>query len=141
MIDESISLVNHHLTRKGIKVVRLYSQVPRVKIDSNQMKQVFINLLMNAADAMDRGNITIHLDLVSEGERVQIRIRDEGGGIEKEHLKNVFDPFFTTKRQSGGTGLGLSITRGIIEKHKGDILIESEYGNGTTVMVNLPGQH
>jgi len=142
LIDECISLIKHQLTKKKIDISRQYNSVPKVVIDSNQMKQVFINILMNSIESMDQGRIAIELNSISENNSkfTQIRLSDEGPGIQTDILKKIFDPFFTTKRNTGGTGLGLSITRGIIEKHNGGIRIDSELGAGTTVTINLPAQ-
>lgn len=142
LIDECISLVKHQLTKKKINISTYYNTVPKVIIDSNQMKQVFINVLMNSIESMDQGTIKVELTSISENsaELTQIRLTDEGPGIPSDILKKIFDPFFTTKRNTGGTGLGLSITKGIIEKHNGVIRIDSELGVGTMVNITLPAQ-
>ena len=143
VINETLSLVDHIFSLKQIRIVRNFSpDLARVRVDSNQMKQVFINLLTNAAEAMpEGGNITIAADgskNIHNKKIVRIVIIDTGVGISKEDKKRAFDPFYTTKKKSGGTGLGLSVVKGIIEKHKGDIRIESEIGKGTTVIIELP---
>jgi signal transduction histidine kinase len=105
------------------------------------MKQVFINLLTNAAEAMpEGGTITIAADSsqnIHNKKIVRIVIIDTGCGIFKGDKQRAFDPFYTTKKKSGGSGLGLSVVKGIIEKHKGDIRIESEPGKGTSVIIEL----
>jgi len=140
VLNESVSLVNHHLTVRNIKIQKQIETVPPIKFDSNQMKQVFIKLLMNSIESMDSGGpIKIELRRVPDnGKEMLIKISDSGYGIEKESLKKIFDPFFTTKRKTGGTGLGLSITKGIIDKHKGRISVESEIGAGTAISIYLP---
>jgi len=142
LIDEAVSLVDHQLNKKSIKVSRHYSGILNADIDIDQIRQVFINILANSIDAMDeRGRIDIYLEPVTVRDgsrRVRIKFADTGKGIEPEHLKRIFDPFFTTKRKTGGTGLGLAITKGIIEKHKGDIAIESQVGTGTAMVISFP---
>lgn len=140
VLNESVSHVNHHLTVRNIKIQKQIETVPPIKFDSNQMKQVFIKLLMNSIESMDSGGpIKIELRRVPDnGKEMLIKISDSGYGIEKESLKKIFDPFFTTKRKTGGTGLGLSITKGIIDKHKGRISVESEIGAGTAISIYLP---
>lgn len=140
VLNESVALVNHQLTLKNIKVLKQIEDVPRIRFDSNQMKQVFINLLMNSIESMDAGG-PIEIELrraFGDSNEILLKISDKGYGIDRESLKKIFDPFFTTKRKRGGTGLGLSITRGIIEKHKGRISVESEIGVGTAVSIYLP---
>ncbi len=143
VINETLSLVDHIFSLKQIRIVRNFStDLPKVKVDSNQMKQVFINLLTNAAEAMSEGGtITISADSsknIHNKKTVRIVITDTGCGISKEDRQRAFDPFYTTKKKSGGTGLGLSVVKGIIEKHKGDIRIESVVGKGTSVIIELP---
>jgi two-component system NtrC family sensor kinase len=104
--------------------------------DGDQLRQVAINLILNAGAAMpDGGTLTVRTFLDGEG-WVNLEFRDTGAGIPKEHLERIFEPFFTTK--ASGTGLGLAITRQIVEQHHGKISIESEPGTGTTVTVRLP---
>ncbi len=143
VINETLSLVDHIFSHKQIRIVRNFSpDLPRLKVDSNQMKQVFINLLTNAAEAMSEGGtVTITAGSarnIHKKKIVRFVISDTGCGISKEDKQRAFDPFYTTKKKSGGTGLGLSVVKGIIEKHKGDIRIESEPGKGTSVIIELP---
>ncbi len=143
IIEETLSLVEHQFNLKNIKIIRQFEEgALMAMIDSNQIKQVFINMLLNAADAMDHGG-TIKIDagmtVTPTGKHaVRIAFSDNGRGIEPENLAKVFDPFFTTKRDTGGTGLGLSVSRGIIEHQGGTITIESRVGEGTRVLVTLP---
>ena len=103
--------------------------------DREKLKQVTINLVVNALEAMKQGG-TLTVRVRPEGERVVMIIEDSGPGIASELLPNVFDPFFTTKE--AGTGLGLSIVRKIIDQHGGDIDIESERGQGARIVVSIP---
>lgn len=143
VIDETFSFVDHIFSLKQIRITRNFSHdLPSVKVDSNQMKQVFINLLTNAAEAMPQGGvITISAESaenIHSGKIARIVITDTGHGISDEDRQRVFDPFYTTRKKAGGTGLGLSVVKGIIDKHKGDIKIENRPGGGTSVTIELP---
>lgn len=132
---------------KRIKIEKeLASELPRVMLDRQQIKQVLLNLLLNAIDAMGDGGgqlmVRTHR-IMKPGATVwtQIEIEDSGPGISKSNLEHIFDPFFTTKHTSGehaGTGLGLTIVHQIIQEHRGEIQVESTEGVGTTFSVNLP---
>ena len=132
---------------KRIKIEKeLASELPRVMLDRQQIKQVLLNLLPNAIDAMGDGGgrllVRTHR-ITKPGATVwtQIEIEDSGPGISKANLEHIFDPFFTTKHTSGehaGTGLGLTIVHQIIQEHRGEIQVESTEGVGTTFSVNLP---
>jgi len=132
---------------KRIKIEKqLASELPRVMLDRQQIKQVLLNLLLNAIDAMGDGGgrLTVRTHrLMKPGATAwtQIEIEDNGPGISKANLEHIFDPFFTTKHTSGehaGTGLGLTIVHQIIREHSGEIQVESTEGMGTTFSVNLP---
>jgi two-component system NtrC family sensor kinase len=143
VIEETLSFIDHQLKLKHIKLVKQFSPgLPKVTVDSNQIKQVFLNLLLNSIDAInDRGTITISAEKVSSapGEsHLQITLADTGCGIPKDIIEKVFDPFYTTKDSSGNAGLGLSIAKGIIDKHRGTVKIESESEGGTCVIIALP---
>lgn len=110
--------------------------LPRIMADGDQLRQVAINLILNAGAAMERGGrLAVKTELTDDG-HVLITFSDDGAGIEAELLDRIFEPFFTTKAR--GTGLGLAITQQIIEQHQGKISLESEPGTGTTVRVRLP---
>lgn len=125
-------------TRK-ITVVREYAgDLPAVAGVVDQLKQVFLNLLNNAADACEGGGtITVVTEVTGRG-KVAVRVRDTGVGIEQENLRHIFQPFFTTKSAKKGTGLGLPVSYGIIKKHGGDIEVHSERGKGSTFSIFLP---
>jgi len=124
----------------------LAPDLPRVMLDRQQIKQVFLNLFLNAMDAMSNRGGTLKVrtrKLVKSGGKqcVQIETEDTGDGIQEANLEHIFDPFFTTKHESGeheGTGLGLTIVYQIIQEHHGDIEVKSTVGTGTTFLVNLP---
>jgi two-component system, NtrC family, sensor kinase len=127
------------------KVIKKYKeQLPQIKCFPQKLSQVFMNLLINAVQAIDEnGIITIETKLMKKGqrrndERVQVIISDNGSGIKEENLKNLFDPFFTTKPVGEGTGLGLSISYDIIKSHEGEITVESQIGKGTSFTILLP---
>jgi len=111
------------------------NNLPMVMVDADQIKQVFINIALNALQAMPEGG---HLDIrVSDkGEFVEVEFADTGGGIPKSIMNKIFDPLFTTKAK--GVGLGLSVCKSILERHDGDIRVESKVGKGTTFTLSLP---
>jgi two-component system, NtrC family, sensor kinase len=136
-IESTIRLLSRYYTAGPITLKRDYAALPLVDCYAGQLNQVWMNLLVNAAQAVrDSGEVFIRTQLV-EG-TVTIIISDTGSGIAPEHLNKIFDPFFTTKPVGEGTGLGLSITYGIIERHGGSIRVESQLGRGTTFTVILP---
>jgi signal transduction histidine kinase len=140
LIRESLSLVENDLTLKGIKLeTDCAGNGAIVCVDSNQIQQVLLNLAANAADAMpDGGRLCIATRLLPDESSVEIRVTDDGCGMEEEVLNHVFDPFFTTKEQGKGTGLGLAICQRIVEEHEGRIEIHSRLDRGTTVLIHLP---
>jgi signal transduction histidine kinase len=111
--------------------------VPRVMIDADQMQQVFLNLLLNARDAMPDGG-KIKISIKQKGEFVEIIFSDSGTGIEDEYKEKLFDPFLTTKGPRKGTGLGLSICYSIVKDHGGSIQVESVKGQGTSFTIMIP---
>jgi signal transduction histidine kinase len=142
-LDSTLTLVGH-LLKDRIVVHREYGGLPLVDCHANQLNQVFLNLLVNAAQAIEgRGEITIrtrHEPAVAPGAAatVTIEIADTGRGIAPEHLARIFDPGFTTKGVGVGTGLGLAISYRIVEQHHGRIEVESAPGPGTTFRIVLP---
>ncbi|TMA29656.1 MAG: GAF domain-containing protein [Deltaproteobacteria bacterium] len=135
-IDRTLALMEPRF-KNGITVLRDYGDLPRVRCYAGQLNQVFLNLLINAADAMrDQGRITIRTRRTPMG--VRLSFADEGPGIPESVRSRIFDPFFTTKPVGEGTGLGLSLSHGIIERHGGSIHAESEPGRGATFVIDLP---
>ena len=107
--------------------------------DSNELQQVFLNIIVNARKAMpDGGILEIAASPVKDGSSVQVSFSDNGEGIEESALDKIFDPFFTTRKPGEGTGLGLSISYSIIKEHNGEIFVESKRGKGTTFTLVLP---
>ena len=135
-LNSTLNIVNNEIKYKA-NVVKEYGDISEIECLHSQLNQVFMNLLVNAAHAIEeRGTITIRTG--RQGEEVWVEIADTGKGIAPEHLKRIFDPFFTTKPIGKGTGLGLSLSYGIIQKHHGRIEVHSEVGKGTTFRVWLP---
>ena len=135
-IDSTLNIVNNEIKYKA-DVVKEYGEIPEVECILSQLNQVFMNLLVNAAHAIkERGKITIKT--WCDPDNVMVSISDTGKGIEKDSIKRLFDPFYTTKPVGEGTGLGLSLSYGIVERHHGKILVDSELGKGTTFTVRLP---
>ncbi|HBB96465.1 MAG TPA: hypothetical protein DC054_13845 [Blastocatellia bacterium] len=145
-IDKSLELVEYHLRGNKIHVVRDYAKdVSTIQADRQQLRQVFLNLLTNASDAMDGGGtltVTVaQANGVGIRRMVRIEFIDSGPGIEPADLEKTWDPFFTTKPEGKGTGLGLAICRRVIEEHRGSIAIESEIGRGTKIIIYLPATY
>ncbi len=135
-LEDTINIVWNELKYKTT-LKKDYGDLPLVKCYPQQLNQVFMNLLVNASQAIEeQGEISITTRV--EGDSVVITISDTGCGIPKEKLHRIFEPFFTTKKVGSGTGLGLSITYDIVKKHGGEIAVESEVGKGTTFRVTLP---
>src|SRR5947207_494387 len=137
-LEATIRLLSRFFKSGRITVTRDYGDLPPVTCYAAQLNQVWMNLLVNAAQAIGNDEGTVHIQSRCEGARVTISISDTGKGIAAENLKKVFDPFFTTKPIGEGTGLGLSITHGIIVQHQGTIGIESAVDKGTTFVITLP---
>jgi two-component system, NtrC family, sensor kinase len=139
LMDKTLALVEHQALFFNIRVVRNYDPLqPEVFLDPNQLEQVFINLIFNAAQAMpEGGTLTIETGVSDADSLVWVKIRDTGCGIAPEHLERIFNPFFTTKGVHG-TGLGLSVSYGVVESHGGQIEVESAPGEGSTFIITLP---
>jgi two-component system NtrC family sensor kinase len=140
VLDDTLSLVTKQALFFNINLVQdLAPDLPRVMADGSQFQQVFMNILMNAVQAMDeRGTITIVTRHLRSEKRVEVAISDTGHGIPPEQIDRIFDPFFTTKASGKGTGLGLSIAYGIVTTHRGTISVRSEVGKGSTFTIRMP---
>jgi two-component system NtrC family sensor kinase len=135
-IESTLNICWNELKYKA-EVVRDYGDLPPVSCIPSQLNQVFLNLLVNAAQAIEgKGEIRISTSLADE--QVEIRVEDDGKGMEKDQLSRIFDPFFTTKAVGQGTGLGLSIAYGIVERHGGSLTVSSEPGRGSCFTIRLP---
>jgi two-component system NtrC family sensor kinase len=138
VVQATVDLVRRTNAHKGVELVDVYdaSGAP-VTASPNQLKQIFLNLIANARQAMPNGG-TVKVDVHQEGDWVIASVTDDGPGIEPAILERIFEPFFTTKRHTGGTGLGLSVSLGIAEAHGGSLTASSEPGRGATFTLRLP---
>ncbi len=138
VVEETLSLVSHPLKASQIQVVKqLGSSLPPVRGSANKLQQVFLNLFLNARDAMPQGGM-LEVRTHAHNGSVEIEVVDTGNGISREHIHKIFDPFFTTKPGGRGTGLGLSVSYGIIKEHAGKIDVRSTPGRGTSFHVEFP---
>ena len=137
-MDSTLQLLAGEIKNK-IEVHKDYGEVPILNCNINQMKQVFMNILSNACQAIhEKGEIFISTRYVQDEKVVRINIKDTGVGIDPDSIEKIFDPFYTTKEVGQGTGLGLSISYGIIKSHGGEISVDSELEKGTEFTINLP---
>jgi signal transduction histidine kinase len=138
VIRETISLIEHQLQKAHIEVkLNLEQELPLVKGNQGKLQQVFLNLFLNARDAMELGGI-LAVSTHSNDSLVRVDVADSGQGIPKEHLQRIYDPFFTTKPARKGTGLGLSVSYGIVQEHGGAIEVQSQPGAGTRFHLDFP---
>jgi two-component system, NtrC family, sensor kinase len=138
LIRESLSLLDHQLRQNHIRVEPEYDRaLPHVYGNSGKLQQVFINLFLNARDAMPAGG-ALNIKTGMNDSMVMIDICDTGVGISQENIKRIYDPFFTTKTTGKGTGLGLAVTYGILQEHGGRIFVDSAPGKGTHFKIKLP---
>ncbi|MEK7448017.1 MAG: HAMP domain-containing sensor histidine kinase, partial [Planctomycetota bacterium] len=148
VIERTLQLVQHRLEEYKITVANLVpANIPQVFGDATELQQVFLNLLMNAIDAIinlretqpeltDRGQIKLLIEL--SGKNITVSLTDDGAGMDAQTLEHAFDIFYTTKEPGRGTGLGLAVVHNIIENHGGKIYIQSKKGRGTTIKITLP---
>ena len=142
ILDSTLALVSEQALFQNIQIRRIFDPDTRcVFVDRLQLQQVFLNMLLNAAEAMNgRGQICLKTGNCVKDGRIYISIEDNGPGMTEMTRKHLFDPFFTTKPVGQGTGLGLAIAYGILEKHQGEIKVESEMGQGCTFTLFLPAR-
>ncbi len=140
LVDSSLSIMERQALFQNIKIKKEYSsELPKIIVDSSQLQQVFTNIILNAAEAMDgSGTLTLVTSVDKDKKYIDVKFIDTGHGIKPEDMERVFEPFFTTKEVGKGTGLGLAISYSIIQKHGGKIEVESEVGKGSTFTVRLP---
>jgi two-component system, NtrC family, sensor kinase len=137
-LESTLNVVNNELKYKAT-IVKEFGDLPLVQAYPQQLNQVFMNILVNAAQSIEKSG-EIKIVTTSDGDKVVVRISDTGCGIAAENLNKIFDPFFTTKDVGKGTGLGMNIAYNIINKHQGRIRAESQVGEGTTFIIELPCQ-
>lgn len=142
VLDRSLNIVRNKADFFNIRLITEFDgALHRVKADASQLQQVFLNMIMNAADAVDgKGTITILTKNIREDDSdfVEIEFRDTGTGISDENIEKIFEPFFTTKPVGKGTGLGLAVSHGIVQDHGGKLLVRSKLGEGTSFYIKLP---
>jgi two-component system, NtrC family, sensor kinase len=137
-IDSTIRLLSRYYSADNISLIRDYGELPLVDAFAGQLNQVWMNLLVNAAQAVSAKGGEVRITTRAYEETVVVCVEDTGSGISPEHLNRIFDPFFTTKPVGEGTGLGLSISFGIIKRHNGTIEVKSRLDEGTAFIVTLP---
>lgn len=147
LIERTVSMVKNQAKFHNIEFrLNLERSLPQIKVDAHQIEQVFLNLLINAADAMNEsGTITIASRLLKDAEDpsrefIELEFTDTGPGIPEEYLSKIFEPFFTTKPPGKGTGLGLSVSYGIIKRHGGTIFVKSSPNKGASFFIRLPAK-
>jgi signal transduction histidine kinase len=140
LIDDTLRLATNQIKLKKVKVKgELAPNLPPVYGDRHQLEQVFLNIVLNALDAMpEGGSLSISCNTTWDREFVYVEFTDTGVGIPEQKISDIFNPFFTTKPDAKGTGLGLSVSLGIIRQHGGDIKVRSQVGQGTTFSISLP---
>ncbi len=148
LMEKALQILGQQLKVRGIEVVRDFEQdLPPVMADPDRLEQVFVNLLINARDAIDerwqnqlhdKDDKAITLKTTSNAEKVTVEVHDTGTGIPESILERIFEPFFTTKKVGQGTGLGLSISYGIIQDCNGSIRAVSRKGGGTGFIITFP---
>jgi two-component system NtrC family sensor kinase len=138
VLDEILLLHEKQLKENDINMVSSFAEgLALVNASKNQLRQVFLNMVANARDAMPNGG-TFTVTTGGDGENIVVKIADTGMGIRKENIDKIFDSFFTTKGEVKGVGLGLSVCYGFIKDHGGDIEVKSQEGVGTTFTITLP---
>jgi two-component system NtrC family sensor kinase len=140
ILRRTLSLLQNQAQFHNITITTtLCDSLPKAMMDSSQIQQVFTNIILNAAEAIEgQGEVKIATRTVEDGRSIEIEFTDTGCGIPRENLEKIFDPFFTTKEVGRGTGLGLAVSYGIIARHKGTIEVKSSPGKGTTFIARLP---
>ena len=137
-IESTLNIVQN-VIKYNTEIIKTYGDIPEIDCIPSQLNQVFMNLLVNAAHAIEkRGTVTISTGMEACGGRVWVQFADTGKGIPPEHIHRVFEPFFTTKSVGKGTGLGLSLSYNIVKKHGGELLVASEVDKGTIFYISLP---
>jgi signal transduction histidine kinase len=139
-INNVLILLNNQMQDKGCKINLHLNNLPKIKLESFGLTQVFSNIIINSLQAVKTNEGVIDIDGNIDGTNLVLSFKDNGSGISDENMKKVFNPFFTTKNQGEGTGLGLAISYGIIKKHNGQIQVQSQIGKGTVFKIVIPFQ-
>jgi signal transduction histidine kinase len=138
LLTRTVQLMQKYLQNAGVRVTADLGDVPPCVVNANAMRQILLNLITNAVQAMPKGGELYLRTVRGNGDRVRLDVRDTGVGIAAVHLSNIFNPFYTTKEPGQGTGLGLSVVHSILQRYRGDIRVTSEVGAGTTFSIELP---
>ena len=140
VIEDVLSLVKNQSLFQNVKITKKYADtLPNIMFDKAKIQQVFVNILLNAVESMEgQGELTIETGYSADEKFINVNFTDTGCGIKKKNMKKIFDPFFSAIHKPDSTGLGLSISYGIIQKHKGNINVVSEEGQGSTFIISLP---
>jgi signal transduction histidine kinase len=139
ILESALALVEDELLLRDIEIIKDFGDVPRTYLNAGPMKQAFLNIIVNAVQAIDSvGRLEISTESKMGNGPIRVIIRDTGPGIKENDLHKIFEPFFTTKKEKKGTGLGLAITRSIIEMDGGSVYVESTIDKGTTFYIELP---
>ena len=139
LVETTLSLLDKEIAVRNIVCEKHFDSVSRVFFSLDSLKQVFLNVIFNAVQAMPNGGfLRLRTRETADKQWVNIDFTDTGLGISEENLSHIFTPFFSTKRESGGTGLGLYLSYTIIKREGGDIMVKSREGSGTTFTVKLP---
>jgi two-component system NtrC family sensor kinase len=138
-IHRTLGLISHELGARTISVqFDPALDLPAVNASQDHLQGVWLNLLINAIDAIEQGPGVISIKTINTGESIQVSITDDGVGIPPEKISRIFEPFYTTKEPGRGTGLGLAVCHQIVTRHRGQILVDSQPGQGTTFTIILP---
>ena len=140
VVDRCVRLVQHQSELNNVQLqTQMAEDLPQVQCDPAQIEQLLLALMINAGEAMPHGgNLWVRSRMVPQIGAVQLEVQDDGVGIPQDILPNLFEPFFTTKEGGHGVGLGLAISKGIVERHRGRIDVESKPGQGTKFTITLP---
>jgi PAS domain S-box-containing protein len=138
LLTRTVQLMQKYLQNAGVRVTADLGEIPPCVVNANAMRQILLNLITNAVQAMPEGGDLYLSTSRGNDDRVRLDVRDTGVGIDAAHLSNIFNPFYTTKEPGQGTGLGLSVVHSILQRYRGDIRVTSEVGAGTTFSIELP---
>ncbi|MCF8050167.1 MAG: GAF domain-containing protein [Desulfobacterales bacterium] len=138
VIDQAVTMLENEFRLRQIQLDRTYApNMKKALLDANQLQQVLINLLLNAAHAIEqKGTVSIRTRMDAAGKKMVIEVQDTGCGVQPEHLNKLFEPFFSTKKN--GSGLGLAVSYGIVQNHQGQLTVESQPGKGACFTITLP---